>query len=318
MITEPGYGEGQGADHVGCRQVLGPEERFAAQLDRRGEEGEHGDEYRHLKQHRQASREGRRSGLGVEGHRFLLAGHGVLVSGILVVDFLYLRSEHTHFGLRHIALVGEWEEDDFYKEGEQQDYDAVVGYEAAQECEHRDYNQGVDPAEEGPAKRDEACEFKRRVILRGFELRVESGEERVEVRPHEDVDGHGHLLGGSIVHCGLGREVLEIAGGLPEVHGSHLGRGEGGARNHHGGEELVFERNPFQALVEALLLVALHGKVIGRVAQELVEQPRVALLESAPALVAGQFLGPHEVGCRHRGGDDFLHTALHHLHAHHV
>lgn len=52
-------------DGVGRREVFSPEERLASEFDCRGEEVEHGYEYRHLQEHRETTREWAGSGTRV-------------------------------------------------------------------------------------------------------------------------------------------------------------------------------------------------------------------------------------------------------------
>ena len=130
-----------------------PEEALSAKLD--AARVEHGEENRHLEKHRQASRHRTCSGFGIESHGFLLAYHGVLSAGILVVDRLYVRCEHTHLRLALVALVGEREKHKLDEDCEQKDDDPVIGDEFAEECEYRYDDAGVDPAEKAPAERNE-------------------------------------------------------------------------------------------------------------------------------------------------------------------
>lgn len=77
----------------------------------------------------------------------MLSYHGVFLSGVFFVDFFDVGSEDFHFGLALVAFVGEWEEDYFDEDCEQEYDDAVVPVEVSQEVEDRDYDECVDPAE---------------------------------------------------------------------------------------------------------------------------------------------------------------------------
>ena len=147
VVSVEGYVERQGEDIVRRREIVCPQERLAAQLDCRWEEGEHGNKYRHLEQHGQAAGEGACAYAAVKGHRFLLALHRVGLVGIFFVDFLNFGSKHAHLCLALEALEREGEYYQLYKDCEQQDNYAVVADERAEECEHRNNDDCVDPTE---------------------------------------------------------------------------------------------------------------------------------------------------------------------------
>lgn len=90
---------------------------MAAQLDGRGEEGEHREEYGHLQQQRHTARHRIGAGLAVEGHGLLLTRHGILGTGIFLVDFLYLGGEDTHLRAADKALIRERENHYLDKDG---------------------------------------------------------------------------------------------------------------------------------------------------------------------------------------------------------
>ena len=77
MIAVEGNRERQVHDAVVRREVVGPQEGLLAQLDRRGEEAEHGDQDRHLDQHRNTAAHGVDARLFIKLHRRLLLFHGI-------------------------------------------------------------------------------------------------------------------------------------------------------------------------------------------------------------------------------------------------
>ena len=72
------------------RQVVGPEERFAAQLDRGREETEHRDQDRELDQQREAPAHRIDAGALVKRHHRLLLFHRVLLLRVFLVDLVHL------------------------------------------------------------------------------------------------------------------------------------------------------------------------------------------------------------------------------------
>ena len=96
--------------------------------------------------------------------------------------------------------------------------------------------------------------------------------------------------------------------------GSH----EVGAGNHHRREELVFEGNPFKALLEGFGVVALCRYVVGGVAHIFIVYAGVAFLEDASLLVAPHVLVPLHLYCGHAWGYYTFHALLHHIHLHYI
>ena len=84
---------------------------------------------------------------------------GIVIRDLRIVcDTPDVGSENAHHCLALVALVGEREEDQLDEDREQQDDDAVVAYELAEEIEDRDNHQSVDPAEDAPSEGDQLGE----------------------------------------------------------------------------------------------------------------------------------------------------------------
>ena len=80
----------------------------------------------------------------------------------------------------HQRPQGELDDERHYE-----DYESVVGYKSTEEVENRDNDAGVNPAEDGPAKRNELGQLK---VFVGLDHVVVVGEKRIAVRAEEEVE----------------------------------------------------------------------------------------------------------------------------------
>ncbi len=211
MVAIERYGEGEGEDSVGSREVVSPEERLSAKLNCRWEEREHGDEHRHLEEHGQTAREGACAGTAIESHSLLLTFESVGLIRIFLVDFLDFRRKNTHFGLTLVALECEGEDDELDEECEQEDDEAIAADKLAEESEYGDYYKDVNPAEETPAEGDEAGELEVFIVAEGV---VEIGEDGVVVGAEIPIEACRCAIVDGVGDGGGHRHVLEIVGSL--------------------------------------------------------------------------------------------------------
>ena len=96
MVAIHGYFERQGHDGVVGGQVIGPQERLLAQLDRAGKEIKHGKQDGHLQQHRYAAAQRVNPHLLVELHLLLLKLLHVIA--IFFFQFFQLGLQDFHLG----------------------------------------------------------------------------------------------------------------------------------------------------------------------------------------------------------------------------
>ena len=121
------------------------------QLDSRREEHEEGDQDRHLQQHRQTATHRTRTGTTIQLHRRLLTLQRLLLTRILGVDLLHLRTQHTHLRRRDIRLVGQREENQLHDHRQQENQQTVVGDETTEEVEQRNDKVLIHPTEDTPS-----------------------------------------------------------------------------------------------------------------------------------------------------------------------
>ncbi len=94
------------------------------------------EEHRDLNKHRQAARHGVDLFPFVKRHQLLLLAH--LVFLVAVPDLDHIRLDLLHLGHRRIRLIGEREEDEFHKHGEEQDRHAEIAGQIGQEIQRQE------------------------------------------------------------------------------------------------------------------------------------------------------------------------------------
>ena len=259
MIAVEGNRERQVHDAVVRREVVGPQEGLLAQLDRRGEEAEHGDQDRHLDQHRNTAAHGVDARLFIKLHRRLLLFHGVLRLGILLRQFVDLGFDQTHLGHRNVTLVGQRRDHQLHQKHQDEDDDAETADVVAQEVEDRNHAPAVDPSEDAPAQRHETLQINIRTarlpdlledrVLVGAEIECEVipfGLRRI---------GHAHLRCEGLEQRRLGSRRVE-----GEVGVGHVVRGD-----EHRREELLLESHPVDLRRDILRLCAFaHAQLLDR------------------------------------------------------
>ena len=163
-------------DGIVRREVARPEEALVAQLDGRREEHKERDEDRHLQQHRDTAAHRAGSCAAIEFHDGALTIHGLLLLGILSVDFFHLRTEDAHLRRRHVRLVGQRQKDELHEYCHPENNPSVVAHETAEEVKQRDDKVLVHPAEDSPTEGDKLLQVwlldSRKVVV----IVVEQGE----------------------------------------------------------------------------------------------------------------------------------------------
>ena len=285
MVAVEGDREGQIQDAVVRRQVVRPPERLPPQLDRRGEETEHGDQDRELDQHRDAPSQRIDARLLVEGHHLLLLLHRVVLLGILGIQGVDLGFDDAHLGLRDIALVSQRRNDDLDEDRQDEDDPAEARNILPQEIEDGDHQPAAHPPDNAPAHGDQPVEQQRLALcvvdLLQHGVLVGTEVEREVVLFGLGRIGYGHrgrksLDKPRIGRCGIVRHV-----GVEEVV----------AGDEHRREELLLEGDPLHRRRDLLLLGPLaHRQVVDRpFARNAVGDRRVhvLVLETALVLVGG-------------------------------
>ena len=167
------------------REVVGPEETLLAQLDGVGHKVKHCHPNGHLNEHRQATAHRVDAILAVHRHHFLLLLHGVFLLGILPVDFLDLRPEHTHLGTAHETLAAWHVDDSMEQNGDQQQHNTHWQAQLGEEIEDVDRKVAVDPFEDRPAEVDKLFQFQVAVVQTVF---VHALQQAVLVRPEVELE----------------------------------------------------------------------------------------------------------------------------------
>ena len=138
MVTVQRYVESEIEDRVVGTQVVRPEEALLSQLERCREETEHREEHGELEQHGETASEHAHTRLAVQVHGLLLLLKGIFLTRVLGIDLVQLRPEDIHLGRRHVGLEGQRRYDQLDQNCQQQNDDAVVADEAAEEVEDGD------------------------------------------------------------------------------------------------------------------------------------------------------------------------------------
>ena len=225
-----------------------------------------------------------------------------------------MRSQYPHAGLRLVRLVGEGEEDELDEYGQQQNDDTVVAEELAQEGEDRDYDKGVDPAEELVTQRHQFVEVEGLVARTAVVIRRQQG---IRVGTQEDVKPGYLRLFRVVVDSALGVEPFQVFS-LFDGLGSEGSVVELAIGNEGGREELVLETNPFETGGCLLVVVARLAQVLDVVAGKLVVQGTVTLFEHATLLLTAHRLVPDEIPVNYTGGNHPVHILLPDVHLQHV
>ena len=124
VVAEERDVEREADDGIVGGEVVRPQETLLAQLDGTRHEHEQCHDDGELKQHRQAAAHRADAVLAVKPHDFLLFLHGILLFGILPVDFIYFRLQHAHLGRRHVGLPRGGEYHNLHNQRHQQQHDA--------------------------------------------------------------------------------------------------------------------------------------------------------------------------------------------------
>ena len=136
----------------------------------------------------------------------MLSLHGIFLTGIHLVDFLDFGGKDAHLGLRHVALVGEGEEDELDEYGQQQNDDTIVGNKSAEEAEHGYNHKFINPAEETPSQRHEARQLE---VFIGRDDVIQRGQQRVVVGTEVEVEAGDLLVFGRVLEGGIHAHFLE-------------------------------------------------------------------------------------------------------------
>ena len=261
---------------VVAREVVGPEETLAAQLDAVGHEVEERNPDGHLDEHRQTAAHGRNAVLRIELHHLLLLLHGVLLAGIFLGELVNLGLEHTHLGRREITLLRGGIDQNLDDDGQEEQHHTHRQTPRGEPVEKRHDDPAVDPLEERPAQIDQVLELGRlpgegQLVVGLEDVEVVGTHVHLQARLPRPAAVEGHRKSGVV--------LLEVARALLLGRGVQRGLGEAVGRQQHAGEELILESHPCQRLVGRLGLLLRLVEVVG-VAVRLAERERgVALLE---------------------------------------
>jgi hypothetical protein len=280
--------ERQSADVVGGREVVHPEERLSAKLDSVWEEGEHSDKYGPLEEHRYATREWASAGFRVEFHSLLLALHSVFLAGVFIVEFFNFGSEHTHLSLRFVAFESEGESYDLDEDSKEQDNDAVVADETAEEVKDWDNDESVNPTEDAPSERNEFSKvevFVDTVSGKFLKLFVEAREKGIVVGAEEESERGRIVYLRRVVESSVHAQVFESSFAFNNF-AVEVGSVEFVVSDDNRREELVFESDPADAAGELFVVVACRAKIVGVLVVKFVVNSRVTFFESVSDFVA--------------------------------